>query len=72
MSEPGTPPLSGIARQTRSDKGVPRKSSMDAFCDLFRRMSKSEQATALEVLRQIQRLGAPTVVSQDIPGDAPQ
>ena len=53
------PPLNGIARKTRADKGVARKSSMDTFCDLFRRMSPSEQATALEVLRQIQRLGAP-------------
>ena len=57
MSE--TPPLSGIARKKRSDAGVPKKSTMDTFCDLFRRMSASEQATALEVLRQIQRLGLP-------------
>jgi len=58
MSEP-TPPLSGIARKTRSDKGVLRRSSMDAFADIFRRMTPSEQATALEVLRQIQRLATP-------------
>jgi len=32
---------------------------MDTFADLFRRMSKSEQSTALEVLRQIQRLALP-------------
>lgn len=51
-----TPPLSGIARRKRADAGVPRKSAMDQFTDLFRRMSKSEQSTALEVLRQIQRL----------------
>ena len=55
------PALSGIARKKRSDAGVIRKSSMDTFCDQFRRMSKSEQCTALEVLRQIQRLGAPEV-----------
>ncbi len=59
MSETTTPPLSGIARKRRSDAGISRKSTMDAFCDLFRRMSASEQATALEVLRQIQRLGLP-------------
>jgi hypothetical protein len=53
------PPLNGIARKKRSDAGVLRKSSMDTFADLFRRMSKSEQSTALEVLRQIQRLGFP-------------
>ena len=53
------PPVTGIARRKRSDAGVLRKSSLDTFCDQFRRMSKSEQATALEVLRQIQRLGAP-------------
>ena len=50
-------PVSGIARKSRSDKGVIRKATLDAFCDLFRRMSPSEQATALEVLRQLQRLG---------------
>jgi hypothetical protein len=50
-------PVSGIARKSRSDKGVIRKSTLDTFCDLFRRMSPSEQATALEVLRQLQRLG---------------
>lgn len=50
------PPLSGLARKKRSDAGVIRKSSMDTFCDLFRRMTPSEQATALEVLRQIQRV----------------
>ena len=50
-------PVSGIARKSRSDKGVIRKSTLDTFCDLFRRMSSSEQATALEVLRQLQRLG---------------
>jgi hypothetical protein len=31
--------------------------SVDTFCDRFCRMSPSEQATALEVLRQLQRLG---------------
>jgi hypothetical protein len=50
------PPLNGIARKKRSDAGIPRKSSMDSFADTFRRMSASEQSTALEVLRQIQRL----------------
>lgn len=52
------PPLNGIARKKRSDAGVLRKSSMDTFCDLFRKMSQSEQSTALEVLRQIQRVKA--------------
>lgn len=56
---PTPPPLSGIARKTRAGKGTLRKSSMDAFCDLFRRMSAGEQQTALEVLRQISRIGAP-------------
>ena len=53
------PPLNGIARKTRSDKGIARKSSMDSFVDFFREMTPSQQETALEVLRQIQRLGAP-------------
>jgi hypothetical protein len=52
------PPLNGIARKTRVDKGIARKSAMDTFADLFRRMTASEQATAMEVLRQIQRIGA--------------
>ena len=51
------PPLNGIARRKRSDAGILRKSPLDTFCDLFRRMSPSEQSTALEVLRQIKRLG---------------
>ena len=55
------PPLNGIARKKRSDAGVLRKSSFDTFVDSFRRMTKSEQSTALEVLRQIQRLGLPSV-----------
>lgn len=50
------PPLNGIARKTRADKGIARKSTFDTFVDLFRRMSPSEQSTALEVLRQIQRV----------------
>ena len=54
-----TPPLTGIARAKRKDAGVPRKSNLDAFCDSFRRMSASEQSTALEVLRQLQRLKLP-------------
>lgn len=53
------PPLSGIARATRRDKGVARKSAMDAFCDLYRRMTPGEQATAQEVLRQITRAQLP-------------
>lgn len=59
MSDPGVPPLSGLARKRRSDSGVPRKSDFDNFVDLFRRMSKGDQSTALEVLRQVQRLGQP-------------
>jgi rubrerythrin len=45
----------GIARKKRSDAAIARKSGMDTFADLFRRMSPSEQATVLEVLRQIRR-----------------
>jgi hypothetical protein len=59
------PPVNGIARKTRADKGVLRKSSMDTFADLFRRMSPSEQSTALEVLRQIQRLSEVTPIEKE-------
>lgn len=52
-------PLTGIARKKRSDSGIPRKSNMDSFCDAFMRMSDDEQATAIEVLRQLQRMRAP-------------
>lgn len=58
------PPLNGIARKTRSDKGIARKSSMDSFVDFFREMTPSQQETALEVLRQIQRLGAPQLPTE--------
>lgn len=64
------PPVTGIARKRRADAGVLRKSSMDTFADLFRRMSRSEQATALEVLRQIQRLGAKPEVTDQQAGDS--
>jgi hypothetical protein len=63
-------PVSGIARKSRSDKGVSRKSTLDAFCDLFRWMSLSEQATALEVLRQLQRLGHAGYEKEDDSTDA--
>ena len=59
MTTDNTPPLTGIARRKRIDAGVPRKSNMDQFADTFRRMTPSEQSTALEVLRQIQRLKLP-------------
>ena len=55
----------GIARKTRADKGVLRKSSLDSFVDLFRRMSPSEQSTALEVLRQIQRANLPELTNKE-------
>jgi len=57
----------GIARKKRSDAAIARKSGMDTFADLFRRMSSSEQATVLEVLRQIQRLGLPAAQGQEEP-----
>lgn len=49
------PALSGIARKQRSDKGVPRKSTMDSFYDQFRSLSDSQQDTVLEVLTQLRR-----------------
>jgi hypothetical protein len=70
LSDPTPPPLSGIARATRRDKGVARKSTFDAFVDLYRRMSPSEQATALEVLRQISRIGAPQLKEVEDANDA--
>jgi len=60
-------PVTGIARKKRSDIGIPRKSSMDSFCDTFRRMSESQQQTALEVLRQIQRLGFAVSAAEEEP-----
>jgi len=47
------PPVSGIARKQRSDKGVPRTSTMDDFYARFRGLDAGQQATALEVLRQL-------------------
>ena len=66
------PPLSGIARKKRSDAGTLRKSSMDTLCDSYRRMSPAEQQTALEVLRQISRIGAPQLTrkAEDATNDA--
>ena len=59
MSDPTPLPLSGIARKKRSDAGTARKTTFDAFVDLYRQMSPGQQQTALEVLRQISRIGAP-------------
>lgn len=47
------PPVSGIARKQRSDKGVPRTSTMDDFYARFRALDAGQQSTALEVLRQL-------------------
>jgi hypothetical protein len=58
------PPVSGIARKQRSDKGVPRTSSMDEFYDRFRRLDAAQQVTALEVLRQLQRARTPLTKSE--------
>lgn len=66
-----TPPLTGIARKRRSDAGVIRKSSMDTFADLFRRMSAGEQDTALEVLRQLKRSGNALPPTEET-GDNPE
>jgi hypothetical protein len=55
MTDTNLPPVSGIARKQRSDKGVPRSSTMDEFYDRFRRLDAAQQTTALEVLRQLQR-----------------
>lgn len=60
-----TPPLNGIARAKRRDAGISRKSRMDTFCDEFRRMTADEQATALEVLRQLKRSGAALPLPQE-------
>ena len=64
MSDIAISPVTGIARKKRSDAGVLRKSTFDNFVDLFREMSPSQQSTALEVLRQIQRLGAHRVTER--------
>lgn len=50
------PPVSGIARKQRSDKGVPRTSSMDDFYARFRNLDVEQQKTAMEVLRQLHLL----------------
>ena len=59
------PPLSGIARKKRSDAGTLRKSRMDTCTDIFLRMSTPEQHTAIEVLRQIARIGVPQIKEAD-------
>ena len=47
------PPITGIARKQRSDKGVPRTSTMDDFYARFRRLDAEQQKNALETLRQL-------------------
>jgi hypothetical protein len=60
------PPITGIARKQRSDKGVPRTSSMDEFYARFRGLDAGQQKTSLEVLRQLHLAKADAEIN-DIP-----
>jgi len=59
MAEPKTvdvlPPLTGIARKERRDKGVPRKSNIAAMSDQFMALELPEQVVMLEVLQALHR-----------------
>jgi hypothetical protein len=54
MSE-GLPPLNGIARKKRADKGIPRRSTLDAMYDQFADLTCEQQRGVLEILGVIHR-----------------
>jgi hypothetical protein len=49
------PPVTGIARKERRDKGVPRKSNIAAMSDQFMALELPEQVVMLEVLQALHR-----------------
>jgi hypothetical protein len=49
------PPLSGIARKSRSDKGTTRKTGLDGVCDWFMGQSTEAQQAAINVLEALHR-----------------
>jgi hypothetical protein len=49
------PPVTGIARKERRDKGVPRKSNIAAMSDQFMALELPEQVIMLEVLQALHR-----------------
>ena len=49
------PPVTGIARKERRDKGVPRKSNIAAMSDQFMALEIAEQIVILEVLQALHR-----------------
>lgn len=50
-----TPPITGIARKTRSDKGQPRKSKTATLADQFMDMPAAERCTTLTLLAELHR-----------------
>ena len=54
-SRPNLPPVSGIARKERRDKGVPRKSNVAAMSDQFMALDLETQIVMLEVLQALHR-----------------
>jgi hypothetical protein len=49
------PPVTGIARKERRDKGVPRKSNVAAMSDQFMALDLETQIVMLEVLQALHR-----------------
>lgn len=45
----------GIARKTRSDKGVARRTSIDGLCDQFMGLHADQQRVLLDVLEALHR-----------------
>jgi len=53
------PPVTGLARAQRRDKGVARKNPIDALAESYRKLSPVQRVAWAEVQRQIDRLKMP-------------
>lgn len=57
------PPLAGIARKPRADKGIPRTSSLTAWFAQFRAFDSATQRIAIAVLEALRK--EPEIVDAD-------
>ena len=60
----------GLARKTRADKGVPRRSTMDPWYDTFMALTPEQQRASIDVLEALHRqIMRGKIVAPEAPGD---
>jgi hypothetical protein len=69
MSDPTPPPLSGIARATRKDKGIPRRNTLDSLYDTFADLDAEQQRVVLAILGVIHRQALRNTKEETIDAD---